>query len=177
MSIQCRYCETEKDESQMVVRGGKPSFQCLDCKQKRTGLASAGGAPSRKKKSAAAARAKQKPSTPEISVPGGGYGFEAKITDENALQITQDNPGGEADNVVMTKVERIPLKAGLDRFARWREKYCPSITKVTVAVRESTARRILKIKKRHPLVYRGLELRCIGSPLWRKENQGTGERA
>lgn len=51
----------------------------------------------------------------------------------------------------------------LDKLASHIEIACPSVKVVTVAVTEKTARRQLKIKKAEPLVYRGLELKCIGS--------------
>jgi hypothetical protein len=41
---------------------------------------------------------------------------------------------------------------------------------------EQYARRKLRLKKDEPLVYRGLQLRCIGSKLWRERQQSiSGE--
>jgi hypothetical protein len=55
----------------------------------------------------------------------------------------------------------------LESFAEWREKNRPGIAIATVAVTERYARRKLRIRKREPLQYRGLTLKCIGSKLWR----------
>lgn len=46
MPLVCKHCEVEKDESLMVVRAGKPSLVCLDCKTKR---GNGGGVKPRKK--------------------------------------------------------------------------------------------------------------------------------
>jgi hypothetical protein len=67
------------------------------------------------------------------------------------------------------------VKDVLDRFADWRDKNRPSINSATVSARTATVRRMLKIKKDQPLVYRGLALRCIGSKAWRDKNQYSGE--
>lgn len=45
---------------------------------------------------------------------------------------------------------------------------CPTVTTVTCAVTERYARRQLKIKRKFPLVYRGLTLKCVGSKRARK---------
>lgn len=58
----------------------------------------------------------------------------------------------------------------LDQFVDYVATARPSIKTVTVAVRERTARRALKLKKCEPLAYKGLELRCIGSKRWRSDN-------
>lgn len=55
----------------------------------------------------------------------------------------------------------------LNRFADYRDISRPSIHKATIAVTERYARRVLKLRKREPMVYRGLALTCIGSPQWR----------
>jgi siroheme synthase len=65
------------------------------------------------------------------------------------------------------------VKTVLDRFADWRDKSNPAITEATVSVREATARRVLRLKKGDPLIYRGLSIRCVGSPRWRRENPGV----
>jgi hypothetical protein len=57
----------------------------------------------------------------------------------------------------------------LDEFAEYIAKARPSISSATVAVTESTARRALKLKKKDPLQYKGLTLRCVGSKRWRNE--------
>jgi hypothetical protein len=58
----------------------------------------------------------------------------------------------------------------LNDFARYREVSRPSITTATIAVTERYARRVLRLKKADPLVYRGLELKCVGSKRWRLDN-------
>jgi hypothetical protein len=60
----------------------------------------------------------------------------------------------------------------LDEFATWRDANRPDITVATVAVRASTVRKALKLKKDEPLVFRGLAIRCIGSKRWRLEHPG-----
>ena len=60
----------------------------------------------------------------------------------------------------------------LERFADYRDRAQLAIDSAAVAVTEKYARRVLKVKKPEPLVYRGLRLRCIGSKRWRDENQG-----
>jgi hypothetical protein len=69
------------------------------------------------------------------------------------------------------------VKDVLDRFADWREKNRPSIVTATVAARETTVRRRLRLKKKDPLVYRRLKIRCIGSKRWRDEQGPWSERA
>jgi hypothetical protein len=51
----------------------------------------------------------------------------------------------------------------LDDLISWRS----SATVATVAVTERYARRVLKLKKKDELQYRGLKLKCIGSAKWR----------
>lgn len=53
------------------------------------------------------------------------------------------------------------------RLCTWRKTARSRIEGVTVEVTEGYARRVLRLRKDDPLVYRGLELRCIGSPRWR----------
>ncbi len=60
----------------------------------------------------------------------------------------------------------------LKEFADYRDKARPAIDTATVAVTERHARRTLGIAKGAPLVYRGLQLNCIGSKLWRERNGG-----
>lgn len=35
--IKCKHCGNEKPESEMAVRGGKPSKVCIECKETRGG--------------------------------------------------------------------------------------------------------------------------------------------
>jgi hypothetical protein len=62
------------------------------------------------------------------------------------------------------------FKDALDRFAEYRDTARPSIDKATVAVTETYCRRTLGLRKDDPLMYRGLQLTCIGSKRWREEN-------
>jgi len=62
------------------------------------------------------------------------------------------------------------FKEVLDQFATYRETARPSIDKATVSVTEAYCRRKLRLRKKDPLVYRGLTLTCIGSKKWREEN-------
>lgn len=55
----------------------------------------------------------------------------------------------------------------LDRLCDWRRTSGSRMPGVTVEVTEPYARRVLRLRRRDPLVYRGLELRCIGSRRWR----------
>lgn len=61
----------------------------------------------------------------------------------------------------------------LREFADYRDRAALTITAATVAVTEKYARKVLKLKKTEPLVYRGLILHCVGSKRWRL-NQGEG---
>lgn len=63
---------------------------------------------------------------------------------------------------------RTSFRATLRRLLAWRQDTQSRIAGVTVEVTENYARRVLKLHKRDPLVYRGLELRCIGSRRWRE---------
>jgi hypothetical protein len=54
--------------------------------------------------------------------------------------------------------------ASLQRYA---EVSC-RIERVTVPVTENYARRVLRVKKREPLKFGHLLLRCIGSKRWRE---------
>jgi len=59
----------------------------------------------------------------------------------------------------------------LDRFCDYVEVSRPSIKDAVISVTERHARNTLKIKKKDPLVYRGLTLKCIGSQRWRNDHQ------
>jgi hypothetical protein len=72
----------------------------------------------------------------------------------------------------MTRGGGMSVKDVLDRFADWRESSNPQVRSATIAAREATVRRALRIKKAEPLVYRGLTLRCVGSARWRYEHPG-----
>lgn len=58
----------------------------------------------------------------------------------------------------------------LREFADYRDAAKLPIEAATVAVTERYARRTLRLKKDQPLVYRGLNLHCVGSPRWRESN-------
>lgn len=107
--ITCKYCKTEKHDEQMVPRAGKPSLVCLECKEKR-----GGGRAS--KKSTAAARAPRAAADFELSIPAGGFGVNAKLTEEGYLQLTQENDGAAPDNVCLTRFE---LRAVFEKFGTW----------------------------------------------------------
>lgn len=62
------------------------------------------------------------------------------------------------------------FKRDVDKLVDYVAVSRPSVDTVTVAVTEKTARRALKLKKKDPLVYRGMSLRCIGSRRYRLEN-------
>lgn len=55
----------------------------------------------------------------------------------------------------------------LKHFADYRDISAPSVSHATVDVTEQYARRRLKLKKKDPLVYRGLALTCRGSRSYR----------
>lgn len=46
-----------------------------------------------------------------------------------------------------------------------------SVNRITLAVSEKYARRVLKIKKGEPLVWHGIPLNCIGSARYRQFHQ------
>ena len=58
----------------------------------------------------------------------------------------------------------------LDEFVDYVVGSGRKISSAAVAVTERYARRKLKIRAKEPLVYRGMQLRCIGSKRWRMEN-------
>jgi hypothetical protein len=59
----------------------------------------------------------------------------------------------------------------IDRLLAWKQKSNSPISAVTVSVTEKTARPRLKLKKKDPLVYKGLELKCVGTRAWRLRQQ------
>jgi hypothetical protein len=63
------------------------------------------------------------------------------------------------------------FKQVLDGYIDWLDQFKPTIESATIAVTERYARRRLYIKRKEPLVYRGLQLKCIGSKAWRIEQQ------
>lgn len=114
--VKCKHCKVEKPESDMALWAGKPSMVCLECKPKHpTGAgarpASANGAAQKKAKRA-------KAETPELvlSIPAGGFGVDAQITEEGLLQLTQGNDGADPDNVCLTKRE---VRELFNTFGEW----------------------------------------------------------
>lgn len=63
--------------------------------------------------------------------------------------------------------------ADLTDFADYRDRAGLKIESAAIAVTEKYARKKLGIARDDPLEFRGLALRCIGSPRWRLENQTT----
>lgn len=118
--IKCKHCEVEKPEDQMAIRAGQPSKVCLECKDKRVGIASlAGGGSSHKKGKrgkAATRRPKKDAAELALSLPAGGFGCNASITDEGHLQLTQENPDAAPDNVCLTRRE---ARAIFETFGEW----------------------------------------------------------
>lgn len=70
-----------------------------------------------------------------------------------------------------------PPRGFVHDLARFREFADRALTfkptEATIAVTETYARRKLKIKQGLPLEYKGLQLKCIGSPRWRLENSDS----
>lgn len=58
----------------------------------------------------------------------------------------------------------------LNKFADYRDVTAPHITTATIDVTEKYVRRKLRLKKKDPLVYRGLVLTCRGSRSYRASN-------
>lgn len=110
MAIKCKHCEETKDESLMALRVGQPSQVCLECKQSRASLGA--GAPKKKQKR------KQRPDVDEqrLTMPGGGHGFDAFVTEDDQLQISQENDGEDADNLVLSKAE---ARLIFEKFGEW----------------------------------------------------------
>lgn len=61
----------------------------------------------------------------------------------------------------------------LREFADYRDSARPQIDTATVAVTERYARRVLRVKKDQPLIYRGLTLKCVGSKAWKERQAET----
>lgn len=55
----------------------------------------------------------------------------------------------------------------LDRFIDYAKIAKPSINHATIDVTERYVRKTLKIKKKEPLIYKGLSLSCRGSRRYR----------
>jgi hypothetical protein len=51
-----------------------------------------------------------------LSLPAGGFGVDASISVEGYLQLTQQNPDAEPDNVCLTRHE---AKAIFEKFGEW----------------------------------------------------------
>lgn len=125
--ITCKKCGAEKPGDQMKPRGGAPSKVCIECDEKarkekariKKVLANARSESvrTRKKKAKRASPAPraEAPEALELDLPAGGHGVAAKITEE-CLLITQQNPGGSPDEVLLTKHE---AKSLFDKFGLW----------------------------------------------------------
>lgn len=72
-----------------------------------------GGSPSPKAK---AATRRSKKAELALSLPAGGFGVDASITDEGYLQLTQGNDGADPDNVCLTRHE---VRQLFDTFGEW----------------------------------------------------------
>lgn len=119
--ITCKKCKVEKPEDQMSVWGGKPSEVCVECrsssKNGRPRKDNGGGSPSKKKKRAKVAAHRPKAAKPpELSLPAGGFGCNARLTEEGHLQLTQENAGTVPDNVCLTRRE---ARAIFETFGEW----------------------------------------------------------
>lgn len=118
--ITCKHCKTEKPESEMSIWAGKPSKVCLECKPKHPVGGGArrtkdnGGAS--KKSTAAARNGKRAAAELALSLPAGGFGVAANVTEEGYLQLTQANDGAEPDNICLTRYE---AKALFEKFGEW----------------------------------------------------------
>jgi hypothetical protein len=62
------------------------------------------------------------------------------------------------------------IKSQLDKIAEFNALSGNRLESAIVAAIESTVRRALKLKKKDPLKYRGLRIKCIGSKAWRYAN-------
>lgn len=75
-----------------------------------------GGGDTSKKRKAAARRPKRAAADLELTLPAGGFGLSAAVTDEGYLQLTQANDGANPDNICLTRYEAKQL---FDRFGEW----------------------------------------------------------
>lgn len=62
------------------------------------------------------------------------------------------------------------VKSDLDRIVEFNKISGNKLSHATVAAVEKTVRRVLKLKKKDALEYRGLTITCIGSKAWRYAN-------
>lgn len=100
--LTCKQCDGEKPDDQMVQRGGKAIRLCVDCRNK----AIAGNRARGHKKEKSPRKSKVvEPEELRLTVPGGGHGFDAFVTGDDQLQITQENADAASDNVVLSKAE------------------------------------------------------------------------
>lgn len=65
----------------------------------------------------------------------------------------------------------VDLIQEFQRFCREAQRPIP---RITVAVTEKYARRVLGVPKGHELEYGGVPLRCIGSKVWRSRQAEIG---
>lgn len=56
----------------------------------------------------------------------------------------------------------------INEYAKWCNANRPEIGRITVALTERYTRHVLGLRQRDALVWRGLVLRCIGSPAVRE---------
>jgi hypothetical protein len=125
--ITCKKCKAEKPVDQMKVRGGKPSLVCTECADKAAAerariralvdeaKAEQGRKP-RGKKAKAARKKESEPIEQRLTIPGGGLGIDAFITEDDRLQVQQSNGDGTDDNIVITRHE---MRALFDKFGEW----------------------------------------------------------
>lgn len=59
---------------------------------------------------------RKRTAAPSLSLPAGGFGVNALITDEGVLQLTQENDGADPDNVCLTRREARQL---FETFSDW----------------------------------------------------------
>lgn len=110
MAHTCKKCGQEKSEDQMAKYAGELTETCKECRFSR----SKGGSQARKAKSAPAR--KSKPTELELTLHPGGFGVNARITEEGYLQLTQENQEAPADNICLTRHEAKQL---FDKFGEW----------------------------------------------------------
>jgi hypothetical protein len=63
----------------------------------------------------------------------------------------------------------------IDEYAKWCNKYKPTVERLTVALTERYTRTVLGLRASAPLAWRGLSLQCIGSPAVRERMQRSWE--